>query len=960
MPKFVGSFERGKVDIVNIAAIGFLALSLVAVISVVSNPQVKQIFAPKAIDTEYPTSGYDKDTIINLNAELNRAGYDCNNGGCPPGVEVSGYYQSNGRWYAIGGTGNDPSKYSGTSLAAKKAADAKAEAEVNEIQKRAAEEKAAYDKYISEKAANEMAAKTKAETDKAAVNEIQKRAAEEKAVVDLAAKVKADKEAVIKREQEAAIAASLAKQSTIEVNSKGGVSMKNQIGGECEFNSDCGSGSCSQGTCKTTAVTEQSIIPDNYKKILNEVSPSTNTTTNTLLNENSILTNTFSNPSFTPTAQTPNTPASVGNNSIFGQLLDSISSISQYVQKVIQGNQNLATNTQLTDAQSNGFIDAPFPTLPANLATTKQTAIQMSTPTTNTNSLFFNSLTSNSLLSDNGFSNIAKTAIEKSNNQPNQTIKKIGGDSLETTANLLSDTNNNRTYIAPTPISFNLPDWIASTTSNIIAFFQRKPTTTDNSPISDTSNNKVTEMTSLPAENIIDLPITKPIQQQTQTISEQPAQTIQQQTPSKTKVMVIGDSITKNYLLPTLSDQLKTKGYNVEFVGGNESRGGILSEGHGGYNTQAIVNSLKAGKWYYQLDTYTTPPVAFNKGTDVVVLELGVNDIGSGNNSDTVTIPNMKYIIDYLRKNVNPNVKVVITPVPNIYFQDKDYYQEAKYLNNRLTEMTSQISTSDSPVIMGSSYAEQYILSQNTLSDGVHPNSAGAEKIAGSIVNAIDNNNVITKQEEIPISQNTNTTSQNTNTTTASSTSQTFYNQSSPEWQNYKITANVKDSSGNVIGQVTKTMGQIGCGPTTVANILSENGTKITPTQVAQEIPANYWVSGGTSFQANIDVLKQKGYKADPYTKSLYNLTKYVDTGELVWISSRVGGNTKDLEHYSYIDGYTIENGTPVYSMRDPYFGSDLKCTATSGSSLGCNGSNGHFTYNTANQAVIILTPPST
>jgi hypothetical protein len=155
-------------------------------------------------------------------------------------------------------------------------------------------------------------------------------------------------------------------------------------------------------------------------------------------------------------------------------------------------------------------------------------------------------------------------------------------------------------------------------------------------------------------------------------------------------------------------------------------------------------------------------------------------------------------------------------------------------------------------------------------------------------------------------------------------------------------------------------MKEIGCGPTTVANILNENGTEITPTQVAQEIPTYYWVSGGTSFQANIDILKKNGYTTDPYTKSLYNLTKYMDSNDYVWISSNVGGDTKNIEHHSYIDGYTIENGTPVYSMRDPYFGTDLKCTATSGSTLGCDGSNGHFTYNTENQAVIILTPPST
>jgi lysophospholipase L1-like esterase len=116
-----------------------------------------------------------------------------------------------------------------------------------------------------------------------------------------------------------------------------------------------------------------------------------------------------------------------------------------------------------------------------------------------------------------------------------------------------------------------------------------------------------------------------------------------------------------------------------------------------------------------------------------------------GSNQSGATVPNMKAIIKKLREDVNTNIKIVITPVPNIYFQDKDYYQEAKYLNNELNQMVSEISTSGSPVVMGDSYAANYKLSQNTI-DGVHPNDAGANKIAESIVSAIEDNQLIIKQ----------------------------------------------------------------------------------------------------------------------------------------------------------------------------------------------------------------------
>lgn len=194
-----GKYSSGKVDILSISIVGFITCSLVAIVSVVINPNITQVFSPKAImyeegtftkgttptnDTPINTGGnaettgavknkttssatakkkaaaaatakakadaaakaaadaaarlaamsagqktaadaaakggYTKSQVINTKATAaNQAGYDCTKGtGCPAGVEVTGYYKYNGVFYPIGGTGNDPLNYRNSSLAA--------------------------------------------------------------------------------------------------------------------------------------------------------------------------------------------------------------------------------------------------------------------------------------------------------------------------------------------------------------------------------------------------------------------------------------------------------------------------------------------------------------------------------------------------------------------------------------------------------------------------------------------------------------------------------------------------------------------------------------------------------------------------------------------------------------------------------------------------------------------------
>ena len=82
------------------------------------SPNVPEIVSPPATVTAAPTtSGYDFETAKNNTATENTAGFDKGGG------EISGYYKSetNGLYYAIGGTGNDPNRYNEGVVAEKRA-----------------------------------------------------------------------------------------------------------------------------------------------------------------------------------------------------------------------------------------------------------------------------------------------------------------------------------------------------------------------------------------------------------------------------------------------------------------------------------------------------------------------------------------------------------------------------------------------------------------------------------------------------------------------------------------------------------------------------------------------------------------------------------------------------------------------------------------------------------------------
>lgn len=168
---------------------------------------------------------------------------------------------------------------------------------------------------------------------------------------------------------------------------------------------------------------------------------------------------------------------------------------------------------------------------------------------------------------------------------------------------------------------------------------------------------------------------------------------------------------------------------------------------------------------------------------------------------------------------------------------------------------------------------------------------------------------------------NSQISSQNSSNKTGS-----YYSQVDPAW-----------ASQSIPGQERYTFIQAGCGEVTVANILSNAGKPINPNQ-ASVLVNPYKDSSGTSYQQNISALEKQGFSATLYPASFKTLPAVMGPNDVVWLTVKATDTTyKNMGHHTYIDGYTIENGTPVYSLRDPYFGSDMKCTPDGDRSLSCS-----------------------
>ena len=215
------------------------------------------------------------------------------------------------------------------------------------------------------------------------------------------------------------------------------------------------------------------------------------------------------------------------------------------------------------------------------------------------------------------------------------------------------------------------------------------------------------------------------------------------------KIMAVGDSITDDgvfngawrlYLQPLLD----TNGYPFTFVGRNQSVA-VPSEGftkinHEGYSGAVIappgvMTSPVHG--YAGTDVYLQKIVAdafTNAIPDLVLMMIGVNDIGRGRNPYQVATNDMPNLLDIIFSNA-PNAHVILAKVTSLYNANLTGLNYAAYATNipiynaALQAMVNQRRALGQKVFLADMFS---VVGIGTMfnSDNVHPNPAGLQAIA--------------------------------------------------------------------------------------------------------------------------------------------------------------------------------------------------------------------------------------
>jgi acetyl esterase/lipase len=185
------------------------------------------------------------------------------------------------------------------------------------------------------------------------------------------------------------------------------------------------------------------------------------------------------------------------------------------------------------------------------------------------------------------------------------------------------------------------------------------------------------------------------------------------------RIMPVGDSITEggssfsSWRYP-LWEKLHTAGYLIEYVGSRKSPsriGDLCHEGHGGKNSGFLA---------------ATVPANFKKHpADIVLLHAGHNQF-----ADQKPVPQIlkdtALLIDSFRQ-VNPKVAILLAqPITSGKLPKYSYIPE---LNGELAKLAKQLDRPDSRVVIVPQ-AEGFDPVKDTVADLVHPNAAGAAKMA--------------------------------------------------------------------------------------------------------------------------------------------------------------------------------------------------------------------------------------
>jgi len=192
------------------------------------------------------------------------------------------------------------------------------------------------------------------------------------------------------------------------------------------------------------------------------------------------------------------------------------------------------------------------------------------------------------------------------------------------------------------------------------------------------------------------------------------------QTPLR--VMPLGDSITQgessSYRQP-LWLALDEAGISVDFIGS-------MSGGYSGSHNANDYDTDHEGHWGWRADQVLRRINQWAKQAtpDIVLMHLGTNDIGAGQDIDD-TVDEIDQIIDRLREH-NPQVHVLVAAIIPVAYESATI--RITQFNEGLARLVNMKHTPTSRVVLVDHFTG-FDAAQDTY-DGIHPNERGNHKMA--------------------------------------------------------------------------------------------------------------------------------------------------------------------------------------------------------------------------------------
>ncbi len=258
------------------------------------------------------------------------------------------------------------------------------------------------------------------------------------------------------------------------------------------------------------------------------------------------------------------------------------------------------------------------------------------------------------------------------------------------------------------------------------------------------------------------------------------------------KIMPLGDSITDGYWLTggyrtTLYNNLKENGYadSIDLVGPNW--GGDGDPNHAGYSGYSIDNIEQADSISGQRTGISSFAdwLMENHPADVVLLQIGTNDILSYYDLDNITI-RLENLVNQLLKYIDEDGMIYIATIPCMDATNTLYISEYYFTvdsmdaivdkyNSEIKEMVSRLQTEGKNVAFSDINS---CLDKSDLYDGVHPNESGYKKMGdywyGVVKGYLDGetSEETTTTTEITTSETTETTTTEIIETTVTTTTE--------------------------------------------------------------------------------------------------------------------------------------------------------------------------------------------